>query len=88
MLEQIRNELQRVVGPAGAAAMLEERDDLGSAVRVDTAEAVRRLPPGELLELLRELPDRAGPLAMLDALDEWKGGPAGQTSRARGSARD
>ena len=71
MLDEIRSELRRVVGPAGVDATLEQRGDLGPAVRVETAEAVRRLPPEELLEVLRGLPERAGPLSLLEALDEW-----------------
>ena len=71
MLQEIRTELRRVVGPAGAEAALEQHGDLGTAARVETAEAVRHLPPGELLDVLHGLPDRAGPLALLEALDDW-----------------
>ena len=78
MLDEIRSELGRIVGPAGADATWEERSDLGTAVRVETAEAVRRLPPRKLLDVLRGVPDRAGPLALLEALDEWGGGAGPQ----------
>ena len=71
MLQEIQTELRRVVGAAGAEASLEERSDLGTAARVETTEAVRHLPPQELLDVLHGLPDRAGPLALLEALDEW-----------------
>ena len=72
MLTEIRGELRRIVGPAGVEAILEPGES-GTLARVETSEAVRRLPPQELLDLLRTLPDGAGPLALLEALDQWNG---------------
>jgi hypothetical protein len=72
MLTEIQGELRRIVGPAGVEATLEP-DRANSLVRIETAEAVRRLPAGEVLELLRSVPDGAGPLALLESLDQWHG---------------
>lgn len=68
-LDAINAELRRVVGAAGATATLEEHDDLGLAARVETSQNVCHVAPERLLEILRALPDHAGPLAMREAIE-------------------
>jgi hypothetical protein len=83
VLTEIQEELRRVVGAAGAEAALEA--DGPPLIRVETCEAVRRLPPEELRDVLRSLPDRAGPLALLEALDQWNASAA--APRERGATK-
>jgi|GEM_PF-3179159 len=68
VLEEIRSEISRVVGPAGVDVRLETKDS-AEMVRVETSDEVCWLPPEELLSLLRPMPDRAGVLALREEID-------------------
>jgi uncharacterized FlaG/YvyC family protein len=66
---QLEAEIQRVVGPAAVQLRLQDQPD-DRYVRVETAEAVWGMPPDDLLEMLKEMPDRAGVLALRQAADQ------------------
>ncbi|HJT33636.1 MAG TPA: hypothetical protein VJ783_16440 [Pirellulales bacterium] len=68
--EQIGAELRRVVGPAGYELRFDTQPDGKVMVRMDAAEAVWGMCPDDLLQLLREMPDRAGLLALRQAVDQ------------------
>ena len=68
MLQQIETELQRVIGPTGVDVRIDTACQPPLA-RVETAEAVWGMEPKAFLELLKELPDRAGILALRQAVD-------------------
>jgi hypothetical protein len=68
MIEAIKAELKRVVGPSGVTAMLDSSCD-PPVVRVEIAEAVWGMEPAAFLELLKNLPDRAGVLPLRQAVD-------------------
>jgi hypothetical protein len=68
--EQVGSELRRVVGPAGYDVRLTDRSDGKLLVRVDAAEAVWAMCPDDLIGLLQSMPDRAGPLALRQAVDQ------------------
>lgn len=67
--QRIQEELQWVIGPAGVDAALVEHDDLGFAVRLETAQHVYEVGSDYLLEVLTQLPDLAGPLALREAIE-------------------
>lgn len=69
MLDEIKAELNRVIGSAGVDVCLEEHADLGTAVRVETADDVHHVSPEQFLALLKRMPDRAGVLALREELD-------------------
>lgn len=68
--EEVRSELQRVIGAAGYDMRVTHREDGKVLVRIDAAEAVWGMCPDDLMELLRTMPDRAGPLALRQAVDQ------------------
>ena len=70
MQERIVSELQRVIGPAGYGVRFDPQPSGQPMVRVDAGEAVWGMCPDDLLELLLEMPDRAGPLALRQAADQ------------------
>ena len=70
ILQDLRSELRRVVGAAGVDVVLEDRDDLGTAARVETADHVAHADPHELLAVLQELPDNSGPLALRESMEQ------------------
>ena len=69
MLDEIRAEIERVVGPAGVNVRLQSLEEGEMLAIVETAEAVCSLPAPDLLECLRKMPDRAGVLALREALE-------------------
>lgn len=86
MLDQIRNHLARL-----NAARIEVKEDLdfepkaGRLLHVSLEEAYWHLPPQQFLELLKALPDAAGPGAVHEAIEReatavWHG-PAPEESR-------
>lgn len=70
MQERIVSELQRVIGPAGYGVRFDPQLNGQPMVRIDTGEAVWGMCPDDLFELLLEMPDRAGPLALRQAADQ------------------
>lgn len=68
--QEVRAQLQRVIGPAGYDMRVTHREDGKVLVRVDAAEAVWAMCPEDLMELLQSMPDRAGPLALRQAVDQ------------------
>ena len=68
--QQIRAELTRIIGPAGYDVRITHQEDGKLLVRIDAAEAVWAMCPEELVELLQSMPDRAGPLALRQAVDQ------------------
>jgi len=68
--QQVDSELRRVIGPAGYDVRLTDRSDGKLLVRVDAAEAVWAMCPDDLIGLLQTMPDRAGPLALRQAVDQ------------------
>ncbi|HEX5443341.1 MAG TPA: hypothetical protein VFW87_05920 [Pirellulales bacterium] len=68
--EQIHEELKRVIGSAGYEVRFDPQADGKVMVRIDAAEAVWGMCPDDLLQLLREMPDRAGLLALRQAVDQ------------------
>ena len=69
MLQEIRQEMERIVGPTGVTADWQECEDGQRIVRVETAEAVWGMRPQRLLSLLKGLPDKAGVLALRQTAD-------------------
>jgi hypothetical protein len=69
MLNQIQQEMARIVGPTGVDLQWYDCDDGQRIVRVETAEAVWGMRPQRLLTLLKGLPDKAGILALRQAVD-------------------
>src|SRR5690349_11572024 len=68
--QQVESELRRIIGPAGYNLRITHREDGKLLVRIDAAEAVWAMCPGDLLDLLHSMPDRAGPLALRQAVDQ------------------
>jgi hypothetical protein len=68
--QQIEIELRRVIGPAGYDVTLASQPDGRILVRIDSAEEVWGMCPDDLMNLLRDMPDRAGPLALRQAADQ------------------
>lgn len=68
--QRVEAELRRVVGPAGYDMRVTHREDGKVLVRIDAAEAVWAMCPGDLLGVLQAMPDRAGPLALRQAVDQ------------------
>jgi hypothetical protein len=73
LLEEIRHEVHRVVGPAGMEVELHADPACGAIVRIETYEAVWAMQPEDLLHLLRAMPDRAGVLAVREEADRHPG---------------
>lgn len=70
MQERIVSELQRVIGPAGYGVRFDPQPNGRQMVRLDAGEAVWGMCPDDLLDLLQEMPDRVGPLALRQAADQ------------------
>jgi hypothetical protein len=69
LFEEIHQEIARVVGPAGVDVWPESDPEYGIVARVETSEAVWRMPPEELLLMLHGMPNRAGVLALREEAD-------------------
>jgi hypothetical protein len=66
----IEAELRRVVGGPGVDCELVETDEGGPVACVTTAHGCYELPPQSLAELLRDMPDGAGVLALRAKLEQ------------------
>jgi hypothetical protein len=69
MLQEIRQELDRVIGATGVTVQWHDCEDGQRIVRVETAEAVFGMRPQRLLSMLKGLPDKAGILALRQTAD-------------------
>lgn len=69
MLDQIRHELERVVGASGVKVEWQDCEDGQRLVRIETAESICGMRPQRLVTLLKSLPDKAGILALRQTID-------------------
>jgi hypothetical protein len=85
-LKQLDAELTRLGAEDVLLAMDEDFEpDAGPLVKVEIEDAYWHLPPSDLLQLLRELPDKAGSDAIKQTIEQnaqavWHG-PAPEDSR-------
>jgi hypothetical protein len=68
--EQVDSELRRVIGATGYEMRVTDGSDGQLLVRIDAAEAVWAMCPDDLIGLLQSMPNRAGPLALRQAVDQ------------------